>query len=78
MVKGFPSKAFVTICDGRDRASIVLNLLVLHNVLKARTLRMNPTRTTIAQKAHSTTCNTASILRTWILGGRARVRLHII
>ena len=64
MVKGSPSEALVVVGDGsgfrylwsgwgtaRD-ACPVLNLTVLRCVLKTRTLRMNPTRTTIAHIAH--------------------------
>ena len=44
---------------------------------KTRTLRMNPTRTTIAHIAHSTTHDVASTHGTWILGNRARILVHI-
>ena len=76
MVKGSPSEALVVVGDGsgfgicgvggsaRDTCA-VLNLMVLRCVLKTRTLRMNPTRTTIAH------------MHTWILDNRARILVHI-
>ena len=85
MMKGSPSEALVVIGDGsgfgiggwgtaRD-ACPVLNSTVLHCVLK--TLRMNPTRTTIAHIAHPTTCDVACTHGTWILGSRARIMVYV-
>ena len=64
--------------EGTARATCpVLNSTVLRCVLKTRTLRMNPTRTTIAHIAHPRTCDVARTHGTWILGSRARILVHI-
>ena len=87
MEKGSPSEALVVIGKrlrywwggwGTARAACpVLNSTVLFCVLKTRTLRMNPTRTTIAHIAHHTTCDVASTYGTLILGSSARILVHI-
>ena len=38
---------------------------------------MNQTRTMLAHIAQPTTCDVASIHRTWLLSNRARVLVHI-
>ena len=87
MVKGSPSEALVVIGDGSGcgiggvgwelQACPVLNSTVLRCILKTRTLRINPTRTTIAHIAHPATCDVAGTQGTWILGSRACLRVHI-
>ena len=89
MVKGSPSEALVVIGDGssfgicggggelQGDACPVLNSTVFHCVLKTRTLRMNPTRTTIVHIGHPMTFDVACTHGTWILGSRARILVHI-
>ena len=90
MVNEFPSTACVGIDVGRGcsfgrvggwgtaRAAYpVLNSSVSYCVLKTRTLRINPSRTTIAKIAHPTTRDIANTHRTWILSSRARVLVYI-
>ena len=84
MVKGSPSEALVVIGDGSGcgiggvgEELQVFNSTVLRCDLKTRTLRMNPTRTTIAHIVHPTTCDVACAHGTWILGSRAMILVHI-
>ena len=68
---------WVVVCLTASAISPVPNSSVLRCVLKTRTLQMYPTRTTIAQIAHPTTCDIASTHLTFILGSRARVWVYI-
>ena len=84
MVKGSPSEALVVIGDGSGFGIggvggelQVLNSTVLRCVLKTKTLRMNPTKTTFAHIAHPTTCDVSCTHGRWIFGSRARIRVHI-
>ena len=86
MQNGSPSEAVIGdgsgfsiggVGGGTARAACpVLNSMVLHCVLKTRTLRMNPTKT-IAHIAHPTTCDVACTHGAWILGSRDRILVHI-
>ena len=89
MVKGSPSEALVVVGDGsgfcicgvggelQEMHAQYLNSTVLRCVLKTRTLRMNPTKTTIEHIDHPTTCDVACTHGTWIFGSMARILVHI-
>ena len=53
-------------------ACTFINSSVLCGVLKTRKLQRNPTRTTISQISHPTTCDIAGTHRAWIPGNRPR------
>ena len=87
MVKGSLSEALVVIGDGSGCSIGVVGVelqelhaqFLIRRYSAARTLRMNPTRTTIAHIdiARPTICYVASTHGIWILGSRARILVHI-